>query len=203
MTRGKTIGETAQLWQDDRKRYVKLSTISAYALIIRNHIIPHFGNRRCVMENEIQEFALKKMDEGLGRKSVRDILTVLRMILKFGHRHKMLRCPEWSVRFPSGDKVRTPVVLDRRDQRKLMEYICNHVTVRIPRSPPQFRHKVHRKQMRLQDGKRPAGTFGYQHDPESVRTSGNRPPEKMYRTDGQIIESRNGISLKTDCPEII
>ena len=130
MTRGKTIGETAQLWQDDRKRYVKLSTISAYALIIRNHIIPHFGNRRCVMENEIQEFALKKMDEGLGRKSVRDILTVLRMILKFGNRHKMLRCPEWSVRFPSGDKVRTPAVLDRRDQRKLMEYICNHVTVR-------------------------------------------------------------------------
>ena len=43
MIQKKTIKEVSILWKEDKKQYVKLSTFSAYTLILENHIYPTFG----------------------------------------------------------------------------------------------------------------------------------------------------------------
>lgn len=75
------------LWTDDKRQYVKRSTISAYLLILENHINPEFGDEYGLKEEDIQDFAMKKLRQGLSRKSVKDILTVLKMVLKYGVRY--------------------------------------------------------------------------------------------------------------------
>ena len=55
-------------------------------------------------ENKVQEFALQKINNGLSKKSIKDILIVLKMILKFGVKHGYLDYKEWEIRFPTEDE---------------------------------------------------------------------------------------------------
>ena len=57
---------------------------AAYVLILENHILPAFGNRTTISENEVQEFVIASLDDGLAQKAVRDMLIVLKMIVRFG-----------------------------------------------------------------------------------------------------------------------
>jgi len=45
----KTIREISDAWREDKRPYVKLSTLAAYMLILENHILPKFGE-----SNELQ-----------------------------------------------------------------------------------------------------------------------------------------------------
>lgn len=126
----KSIREVAGLWKKDKQQYVKQSTISAYALILENHILPAFGNSYQLTESEVQDFALQKLKEGLNQKTVKDILIVLKMIQKFGVKHKMLPFAEWIIKFPTEQKKNELEVLNISNQRKLMQYIKNNFTFR-------------------------------------------------------------------------
>ena len=46
-------------------------------------------------ETEVQAFVLDKMGSGLGIKSVKDILIVLKMVMKFGVKNKWMTYCEW------------------------------------------------------------------------------------------------------------
>ena len=124
----KTIKEISNLWKEDRKRYVKLSTISAYSLIIENHIIPDMGNMDRLSCDYIQKFALEKTAKGLSRKTVRDILAVLRMIVKFGERKGMLHHVEWSVKLPEGKEPQHPAIFSRAEQRTIMRHVLDNLS---------------------------------------------------------------------------
>ena len=101
MIQKKTIKEVSILWKEDKKQYVKLSTFSAYTLILENHIYPTFGEMYELEESKVQNFTLQKLNAGLSHKSIKDILIVLKMILKFGVKHGFLEYKEWDIKFPS------------------------------------------------------------------------------------------------------
>lgn len=71
------------LWKADKKNYVKKSTFSAYVLLIENHLLPTFGDKYEVPETDVQQFVLQKLASGLSQKTIKDILIVLKMVLKF------------------------------------------------------------------------------------------------------------------------
>ncbi len=118
---------TAQ-WQNDKKQYVKKSTYSAYVLLVKNHLLPFFGDKNKIEESDIQDFVFKKLDDGLSQKTIKDILIVLKMILKFGVKHQLLEYREIDVKFPTKRENETLEVMTRTNQRKLMEYIENNFT---------------------------------------------------------------------------
>lgn len=126
----KTIREVAILWKKDKQQYVKQSTLSAYALILENHILPTFGNKRQLHEKDVQDFTLLKLQEGLSQKTVKDILIVLKMIQKFGQKHEILPMTEWSVKFPTEQKKNELEVLSIANQRKIMQYVKDNFTFR-------------------------------------------------------------------------
>lgn len=80
----KTIREIAEAWKEYKRPYVKQSTMAAYVLILENHVLPEFGDNDSLHEHEVQAFVLKKIEHGLSVKSVKDILIVLKMVMKFG-----------------------------------------------------------------------------------------------------------------------
>ena len=107
----KTIREVAILWKKDKQQYVKQSTLSAYALILENHILPIFGDKHQLLEKDVQDFTLFKLQEGLSQKTVKDILIVLKMIQKFGSKHEILPMAEWSVKFPTEQKKNVNIII--------------------------------------------------------------------------------------------
>lgn len=130
MDKKKTIREVADLWKKDKQQYVKQSTISAYVLILENHILPAFGDKCQLTEEDVQGFALQKLNNGLGQKTVKDILIVLKMIQKFGVKSGLLEFQDWIVKFPTDQRKQELGVLSVSHQKKIMQYVTDNFTFR-------------------------------------------------------------------------
>ena len=124
----KNINQIADLWKRDKKQYVKKSTYAAYVLLVQNHLLPYFGDKCRVEESDVQDFVFKKLEEGLSQKTIKDILIVLKMILKFAVKHKFIEHFDIDIKFPSQQENNQLEVLNRANQRKIMEYVENNFT---------------------------------------------------------------------------
>ena len=118
----------ADLWKKDKKQYVKISTYSAYCLLVDNHLIPEFKGKEVITEELVQEYVLKELNKGLNEKTIKDILIVLKMILKFGVKNGMLEYRQIDIKFPTNHDKKMVEVLTRDNQRKLMDYLNDNFT---------------------------------------------------------------------------
>lgn len=130
MNEQKTISEIVRFWKSDKKQYVKKSSFSAYVLLIENHLLPVFGNKDKIEEDEVQSFVFKKLDQGLSQKTVKDILIVLKMILKFGAKNKWIDQRSFDIQFPTQRDQQSIEVLTRPNQVKVMQHVQANFTFR-------------------------------------------------------------------------
>ena len=126
----KQLSEVIDLWKIDKKQYVKKSSFSAYTLLIENHLLPAFGDKYELGEIDVQNFVFQKLESGLSHKTIKDILIVLKMILKFGAKHKWLIYTPFDIQFPTEREKHNIEVLSKTDQKKIMNYIQEHFTFR-------------------------------------------------------------------------
>ena len=124
----KTFEEIVVLWQADKKQYVKRSTYSAYSLLVNNHLIPAFAGAYDVTEDMVQSFVFTKLEHGLSQKSIKDILIVLKMILRFAVKQGFMLHREIDVKFPTERERQELEVLSRSSQKQIMEYVQSHFT---------------------------------------------------------------------------
>lgn len=130
MNEQKRFLELTKLWKVDKKQYVKRSSFSAYTLLIENHLLPTFGEKHEIEEPDVQAFVFQKLEIGLSQKTVKDILIVLKMILKFGAKHKWMEYRPFDIQFPTQREKYNIEVLNRADQKKIMHYVQEHFTFR-------------------------------------------------------------------------
>lgn len=130
MNKQKTISDIANVWKADKKQYVKKSSFSAYALLVENHLLPTFGEKFQIEEREVQAFVFQKLEQGLSQKTIKDILIVLKMILKFGVKNKWLEHKDFDIQYPTEREKHHIEVLSRTHQKKIMQYIHEHFTFR-------------------------------------------------------------------------
>lgn len=116
------------LWKEDKKQCVKRSTFAAYTLLIENHILPTFGEMALVEEQDVQTFVFRKLNEGLSHKTIKDILIVLKMILRFGAKNQMTEYRQIDIKFPTERDKHSIDILNRSHQKQIMEYIRLHFT---------------------------------------------------------------------------
>ena len=126
----KQLSEVIALWKADKKNYVKKSTFSAYVLLIENHLLPSFGNQYEIQEADVQAFVLQKLEAGLSQKTIKDILIVLKMVLKFGAKNKWIAHEPFEIQYPTIRESQHIEVLSRTHQKKIMNYIQEHFTFR-------------------------------------------------------------------------
>ena len=124
----KTIKEIADIWKEDKRQYVKQSTMAVYLLSLENHLLPVFGGKMEVTEEEVQAFALDKLNHGLSPKSIKDMLIVLKMVVRFGEKQGWLNHVEWKVKFPANQLKAALPILTKQHQKKLMDYLKDNFT---------------------------------------------------------------------------
>ena len=122
------LSEIVTLWKEDKRQYVKRSTFSAYTLLIENHILPSFGNKTLIEEQNVQSFVFQELDKGLSHKTIKDILIVLKMILRFGVKNKLIEYRQIDIKFPTERDKHSIDILSRSHHRQIMEYIQSHFT---------------------------------------------------------------------------
>lgn len=128
-TTEKTFGEICGLWLDAKRPIVKHSTLCAYRLSLQTHLLPHFGQSASIAESDVQQFVLRKCSSGLSPKTVRDMVAVLRSVVKFASKRKLLEAGEWDIEYPAphtgGGR---PRVLFWGDHRKLVRHLHERPT---------------------------------------------------------------------------
>lgn len=126
----KTIKEIALAWKDDKRCYVKRSTFAAYVLILENHILPSFGEYDTLNDSRVQDFVLRKLDSGLCVKTVKDILIVLKMVMRFGVKNGWMNYCEWDIKYPTTESSNEIEVLTVANHRKILEFVKLNFTFR-------------------------------------------------------------------------
>lgn len=76
--------EVCRLWKQEKKMYVKTSTMAAYSLIIQNHLEPQFKTLNEVTTHSVQKMIDRKLKDGLNVTTIKGMLIVLKMIVKYG-----------------------------------------------------------------------------------------------------------------------
>ena len=130
MVTKKNIDQIANLWKEEKKQFVKKSTFAAYSLIIETHLLPTFGNLNAITEKDVQIFVLHKLNGGLSQKTIKDMLIVLRMILKYGAKKNYCVYAPIDVIFPTDRERQELEVLSITNQKKIMRYVENNFTFR-------------------------------------------------------------------------
>ena len=125
-----TFREAAVLWAQEKKMYVKKSSFAAYSLILTNHLIPAFGAMEDIREEDVQKFILEKLDSGRGSKTVKDMLIVLKMVMKYAAKHEYMPYRQVEARFPTGRERTELPVLCRADQKRMMKYMTDNFSFR-------------------------------------------------------------------------
>ena len=131
----KTIKEIADAWKVEKRPYVKQSTLAAYMLILENHILPFFGESCELSEKKVQTFVLKKLDTGLSAKSIKDILIVLKMVMKFGVKNEWMNYYEWDIKYPTTQSNKEIEVLTVQNHKKILDFIherCSDRSIGMP-----------------------------------------------------------------------
>ena len=132
-----TLAAMAQRWENNIAQQIKESSFSKYHSIVTKHLLPALG-AVCVedMTHElIESFAIAllrgegKNGKPLSPRSVSDILTVLRSILRFARRSgAVIPCDGSSVR------IRRPAVeirvLTRQEQDALCRYLYGNLNLK-------------------------------------------------------------------------
>ncbi|PQA89832.1 site-specific integrase [Chryseobacterium shigense] len=130
MTTQKTFAQIVELWKKDKQLYVKKSSFSAYVLLLENHLLPKFAEVSSIDEEEVQQFVFQKLEQGLSQKSIKDVLIVLKMVMKFGAKYKWIQYTPFDIQYPTVRENQSIEVLTRAHQKKVMNYIQEHFTFR-------------------------------------------------------------------------
>ena len=119
----KTIKEIAVAWLEYKRPFVKDSTFAAYALTVQNHIVPAFGESCELPETDVQQFVLQKLANGISVKTIKDILIVLKMVMKYGVKQSWLLHAEWDIKYPTSSATKPLEVLSITDHKKILAHI--------------------------------------------------------------------------------
>ena len=99
-------------------------------LILENHLLPSFGDYESLSEKLVQEFVLQKLENGLCVKTVKDILIVLKMVMKFGVKNEWMNYCEWDIKYPTSETNKNLEVLTIAHHKKILDFIKENFTFR-------------------------------------------------------------------------
>lgn len=128
MNNKKTFHEVSEIWCDAKRPIVKHSTLCAYQLALQTHLLPRFGAAENITEKDVQQFVIDKCTSGLARKTVRDIVAVLKSVVKYGNKHGIFHFEEWEIEYPTQTENKLPPTLSLNHQRILMRHLLEQPT---------------------------------------------------------------------------
>jgi len=124
-----SFSDVVALWKADKRLYVRRSTYAVYVQHCKNHLVPAFGERTAFDEALLQASVNTWLEEGLALKTVKDIMLVLRMVLRYGEKLGAWPHVEYKVRYPSGtQQKKEPATLPGKDLHRLLAYLRKDIS---------------------------------------------------------------------------
>lgn len=122
-----TLKDIINLWIPEKKRQVKTSSFGLYMFTCREVLIPALGDIEVkdIDKFRVRSFAYKEL-ETKANHTVRDILMVLKMLMKFAAEECDEKIPslEWKITYPSANLEKSGI---ERYSQKQMKAILDYI----------------------------------------------------------------------------
>ncbi len=120
----KLFRDFCEEWLTLSRNRVKDSTYAKYHTMIHRHLVPHLGDlpAQALSTVRIEDFSNTLLKNGLSRKTVRDILAVLKAVLRHCKKQLGAEFPDVEVIYPKEQKKEMRV-LTLDEQRRLVDYL--------------------------------------------------------------------------------
>lgn len=129
-----TFRELYVKWRETKSLFVKKSTMSAYENSLRNRILPQLGDINIdeINTSVLQEFVLCLISSGLSVKSVKDIVIIIKMLLKYASEMDIATYRQFNIKYPSRNTNDTKVIetYSEIEQKKIIQHIINNPSPR-------------------------------------------------------------------------
>lgn len=123
--------EITASWIAGKRPWVKDATYAVYVEHLRNHIVPFFGEFTRDPGLRLQEFVNTLISRGLSPKSIRDIVRVLMMVLRYGAQRGEWPMPVEQPHLPIDNRGSNgPDILGTAEQKRLVDYLLADYSVR-------------------------------------------------------------------------
>lgn len=103
--------------------------MAVYGLQLQTHLLPAFGDRTMIEEKDVQQFVVDKLDKGLSERTTKDVLIVLKMVVRWANKHAGWdNRTDWEIIFPTRREQIELEVMTVTDQQKIVKYVKENFT---------------------------------------------------------------------------
>lgn len=117
-------GDYLDEWLKEKRKLVKDSTYGTYSNHVENHIRPKLGKTMIHRINLgcLQNFADELFEEGLSRKTILDVVTIIKTSLKDAFKKGYIKqFDHFSIQFPKQERMNKITVFSAQEQKKLLD----------------------------------------------------------------------------------
>ena len=128
------VSSVSEKWMESGRGTLKETTLAKYSSILKNHIIPEYGNRQVndIPKDEVHAWLMgllqgsSKESAGMSAKSVNSVASVLRLVFRFAK-------AEYNVSVPDIEKLHMKqnkkqiTVLSQNEQEILEKYLMENM----------------------------------------------------------------------------
>jgi len=122
-----TLRELIPEWLEDKRHYIKESSIQTYLFRIKDHILPELGDLdvKDFSNKTVQNFLFKLMDSGLSRRSAGDGVITLKMILRYAMDMDYIPEMTFRIKYPTAniEEKKHLIVYSGDEQKKIINYL--------------------------------------------------------------------------------
>ena len=109
---------------------MKISTMAAYDLILHHHILPYFPSVESLSEKNIQDFIKSKKEEGLSQRSIKGIVSVVKMLLKYLRERDLISGEDFKIEMPKDYHLKEVDVFTVAHQQTLLQHITSNLSLK-------------------------------------------------------------------------
>lgn len=120
-TIGGTFETVAESWKKDSSSRLRISSYATYTQLLGSYIIPYFGGSTA--PSDFQGFVESLVVKGLSLKTMKDTMTVLRMVLRYGVGLGIWEASDTSVHYPAIDHPRIVETISLCHQKRIVRKI--------------------------------------------------------------------------------
>lgn len=125
------LNEIFEIFRTERKQEVKTTTLSTYTYIYRQRIAPVFGHKEIqeIKSADVQAW-VDEMAPSLAVHSVRDLVMLLKCVLRWWCTREDLPCPTLKIRTPKEPARKELEAYTRTEQKRIADWIEKNPGIR-------------------------------------------------------------------------
>lgn len=118
--------KAATLWKEEKARRIKATSLSAYSLTINKHLEPRFLWLDDITPQSVQSLANEELEAGNNLVTVKGIIKVLLMIIRFCEEKGWKEERKYGIIFPKTVEKPDPQVLPVEDEKRLLFWLAEN-----------------------------------------------------------------------------